>query len=203
MKKFKCTLLLFLTVLTINSYGDVIITQRQPVKICVKINNLTDYPDIVIIGINDCLAASMSKKAFIVVPDSFLVIHKACPLKLYAVKKSYFEKKGINKIKWGKDKNVIESNIIFSENVLEEIENKGEIVNSPKTDNDGNIVVWGGGGRLHTKEMIFNIAGFDDTSMIMYKTTQIDKYDKNNGGRPDSVRNFNYEGDLSKLQKGF
>ena len=201
MKKTKCTLLLLLVILTINSYGDIIMPQRQPVSVYVKINNLNDYPDIVIIGLNDCLAASNSNKAFIVEPDSFLLIHKSCPLKLYAVEKSYFEKKGIEKIKWGEDKNVRESNLIFSEKVLEETENMGEVVSSPDTaETDGVIVVWGVGRRaVHTKEMTFNIAGFDDTSMVMYKTTQIDKYHR----RSDDVRNFEYEGDLSKLRKEF
>ena len=175
MKKFKSTLLLFLAVLTINSYGDVIVPKYPPAKVYMKINNLNDYPDIVIIGVYICSVVFKSNKAFILEPDSLLEIHKSCPFKLYAVKKSYFEKKGIKKIKWEKDENVIESNLLFS----------------------GKFTPFF---PIHTVEMNFIIAGFNDTSMVMHQATHILKY---SDGRSDDVRNYDYKGDLSKLQKGF
>ncbi|MDR2037788.1 MAG: hypothetical protein LBQ60_07690 [Bacteroidales bacterium] len=176
MKKIECTLLIILAFLTANSYGDIIFTEYPQAKIRVRITNLSDFPDIVLVGCSDCMAVSKSKRAYVVQPDSCLEVHKACPLTIYAVKKDYFEKKNLKKIKWEKDQHVISSNLTVSAKTF-------DTTSLP----------------IHTVELDFNIAGFNDSIMILYQTKRVNKF---NDGR-NTVRHFDYEGDLSKLRKNF
>ncbi|MDR2037787.1 MAG: hypothetical protein LBQ60_07685 [Bacteroidales bacterium] len=178
MKKIKCILLL-LAILSVRSYGDIILTEPQSFEICINIKGLDDYPDIALIGFRDCMALwSNSKKAYVVDPNTCLGLSKSCPLTLYAVKKSYLEKKkDVNDIDLKKDKNVIKSSITIDMN-------------------DFNI----DRSSVKSMDVNFNIAGFDKTSMVLYKASQVIQY---KDGRPDSVESFEYEGDLSKLRKKF
>ena len=176
MKRLKCVFVLLFAVLSINSHGDVIIPQKLPATIYAKITNLNDYPDITLIGVNECWSIPGTKKAVIIDSDSELKIHNSCLLKFYAVKKDYLDKKDIEKIEWDKDKNVTKTNLTI----------KGKSY----TPSAG----------IFTIVLHYDIAGFDGSSVVLYKSAQVHKY---SDGRPDSKMEFKFDGDLSTLRKEF
>ena len=183
MKRVKYTLVLLLAILTVRIHGDVIIVDYSPTKICVRITNLNDYPDIEIIGLNNCFAVFSKPKVNIVDSISSLEVHKACPLTFYAVKKEYLKEKGIENINWKKDKNVRKSDIT---------------VNARKTRV--------GYPNVENLEMNFIIVGFNEKSMVMYPISQTHKF---NNGDPDEVYEFGLWSSLDsfrallKLRKTF
>ena len=162
MKRVKYILLAFLAVFTLKVYGDVIIASYSPTKICVKIDNLGEYPDMAIVGLSDCMAIFFTSKANTMDSKSSFEVPKACPLTFYAVKKDYLEKKGIGNINWKKDENVLRSGItIIAKKVR---------VSYPN---------------VETLEMNIAIRGFDGNSVVMYKKSETYKF---NDGKPDLVR---------------
>lgn len=178
MNRFRCVLLVFLFVSTCNLFGDIIPTRYTypPAEVLITIENLDEYPDIVVVGVSNCPSISGSKKAYIIEPGVSLKVHKSCPLTIYAVKKDYLEKKKLGKIKWNKDENVIISNLTVTRTTID-------------PDRAVNAI------RMH-----FRIAGFNDEEMVLYNSSLIYKY---TGGLPDVVENLEYKGDLSKLRKTF
>ena len=176
MRNLTCILLLILTVLMVRAYGNIIIVRHSPVKVCVKIENLKDYPDIVLIGLSDCFALFPKPEVEIVDSTLCLEVSKACPLTFYAVKKDYLEKNGIENINWEDDKNVKKSN---------------KTVNARTTYIDYPDV--------ETLEINFIIAGFNEKSMVMYQTSRTFKFSNN---KPDVVVEGFYPG-LESLQKSF
>ena len=181
MKKVKYALLVFLTILSISVLGDIITFPFSPTKVCVKIENLEDYPDITIIGLSNSLAVfSKPVTVNIIDSESSLEVQKALPLTFYAVKKEYLKEKGVEKINWKKDINVRKSDITINA--------KKRRLSSPN---------------VETLEIGFVIAGFNENSMVMYEKSQKSKY---NDGRPDLVQNApdtkNYP-EYQNLQKTF
>ena len=160
-RRIKCTLLLVFAIYTISVYGDIIIVEYSPNKICVRIENLKDFPDIVIVGVSDCFSVFSKPKVEIIDSSSCLKVPKTCPFTFYAVKKDYLEKNGIENINWKKDKNVRQSSIT---------------VNSKKIRIDYPNV--------ETLEITYIIAGFKNNSMVMDTKLQTYKF---NDGKPDSV----------------
>ena len=148
MKRIQYALLLLLAVLTIRVYGDIVMIDYIP-RICVKIENLNDYPDIVVIGLSDCLAASRPN-AGKVDSTAGLHVHKTCQITFYAAKKDYLEKKSIYKINWKKDKNVMKSSMTFDAKTL-------------RSD-------------IESADIYFHIAGFSEDSMIMHQIREDIKY---------------------------
>ena len=161
MKRIKYTILLFLAILTIKVYGDIIIITYTPVKVCVRIENLKDYPEIEIIGLSNCLAVFSKPKADIIDSHSCMEVHKACPLTFYAVKKDYLEKMGIENIKWKKDKNVRKSKITVNAKETRVYYQDVEIL-----------------------EINYFVVGFNKKSMVVIKTSETNKF---NNGKPDIV----------------
>jgi len=165
MKKVKYVLFGFLTILSISVYGDIIINTFSPAKVCVKIENLDDYPDLTIIGFSNSLAI-FSKPIIvnIIDSDSSLEVQKALPLTFYAVKKEYLKEKGIENIDWKRDQNVRKSDITINA--------KKRYSSSPN---------------VETFEMGFVIVGFKENTMVMYNKSQKSIF---NDGKPDSVYNL-------------
>jgi len=170
MKRVKYAIVALLVIFAVRTYGDVIIHQREhsPLKVCVKITNLKDYPDIEVIGLSDCITVFSRPKVNTFNSHLYVAVHKACPLTFYAVKKDYLKEKGIKNIHWEKDKNVRKADV--------SVDAKKTIVYYPGVE----IL------RIH-----FIIAGFDEKSMVMYKTSEINKF---NDGTPNKVIDFRYPG---------
>ena len=160
MKRIRYILLALFAIFTFRIYGDIIIKVGDPLKISVRIENPDSYPGIVIVGVNDCFAASRPE-VNVFDSSSCMEVHKACRLTFYAVKKDYLEKKKIYKINWEKDKNVMKSNTTVD-------------LNSLRSD-------------VESVDIYFYVAGFNENSMVMYKTKQITKYFYI---KPDKIDNF-------------
>ena len=121
----KSKLLLILIILATGMYGYsniILITHENPnARIMVKIENLADFPDIVIVGVNDC-RTRLSRPVANVVDSTFMEVHRACPLVFYAVRKDYLEERGINRINWRRtdsNSNVMRANITIDATRLE------------------------------------------------------------------------------------
>lgn len=170
MKRYKYALILLLAVLTIRLYADIIIVQPSPAKICAKIKNLNDFPEIVIVGYSDCLALSKSNKAFAVKSNSCLKMYKTCPLALYAVEKKYLKKIDLNKIDWHKDKNVQKLNLTINAKEFNTFD-------------------------FSSLEVDFMLERYNDTTLYLYKTQMTYKY---KAERPDSIQYFKKEVDPFK-----
>jgi len=80
--------------------------------VCVRLENLADYPNISVIGLPVKSDNSKAYSAFEFKSGEFFLIQKFCPIILCAINKEYLNAKGIGNIDWDKDKNVIKSNLI-------------------------------------------------------------------------------------------
>lgn len=165
MKRLKYLLLIPLALFTGRLHGDIIITKPTPAKICVRIKNLHEFPDMAVIGLNDCLAFQNSNKAYRVDSCSCLKINHACPLSLYALKIDYFNRIDLDKIDWEKDKNVQKLNLTV----------KAQSFNTTQ---------------YRSLEIDFNLACRHDTVFYLYKAKTTYQY-KNS--RPDLVQHFKDE----------
>ena len=163
MKRIKCTLLLVLAIFAAKVYGDIITYKSPSAKVCVRIENLKDYPDIVVVGVSDCLTVFSKPKVDIIDLNTCIEVHKACPLKFYAVKKEYLKKKRVSKINWEKDENVRKANI-----TVDAKQNDWSFYHS-------NVMIF---------ELSFSIEGFNKNSMMMFRIKTTEKF---GNGKPDHV----------------
>ena len=162
MKRVKYAIVLLLTILTVSTHGDIIIVEYSPTKICVRITNLKDYPDIEVIGVGDCKASFSKPKVYIADSTSCIEVHKACPLTFYAVKKDYLSEKGIENINWKKDKNVMKSDMTIT----------------------GKETTWHK--NVEILELNSFIIGFNENSMIMFVSSKTNKFKNGNPEEVDS-----------------
>jgi len=162
MKKFKYTILLLLIVLTTKLYGDIIIVKPTRAKICTKITNLKEFPDLKVIGVFDCVALSKSKKAFRIKNNSCIKVHKSCPVSLYVVKSDYYKQHDLDEIDWDNNKNVQKLNISIKDKYFKSSDYRSAIVE-------------------------LNLANHKDSIYYLYKSKLIYKY-KNR--RKDLVKVF-------------
>ncbi|MDD5186253.1 MAG: hypothetical protein PHS84_13415 [Paludibacter sp.] len=174
-KRLKYAILLLLAILTTKSQGDIIIA-GQPAAIHARIINLNDYPDIAVFSVWDCLAVPKPIQSNRVESGSWIRMHILCPITLYAVKNKYIENLDVKEINWKDDQNILKSNLTI----------EGTTSDLPKS--------------VRVVEIDYKIAGFNDTLMVLYKSKQVYKYGK---FQPDSVKYFDYEGDLSKIRQNF
>lgn len=175
MNTFKYFLLLLLVTFAISLHGDIIISKDSPAETYVGINNLEEYPDFEIIGCIEGFGFP-NKRLRVSKFSSWksFYLRKSCSITFYAIKKKYLNKKDINKIDWKNDKHVIKSNLKFKAKSYTMME------------------------AVRSMNIKFSIAGFIDKSIVLYKSQEICKY-KN--GKSETVNNFKYKGDLSKLKK--
>ena len=123
MKKIKIFfLLLLLVVVNVSVKGDIMPENPiLPAPIFASVKNLADYPEISLIGLQEGSILTKYQKAFELKVGSYFVIFKFLPVTLYAVKKKYLKRKGINKIDWENDKNVLKSNLIIDAKTFKEM----------------------------------------------------------------------------------
>jgi len=117
MRKF----ILFTCVLVVmNMHADVI-PPPEDTKVRVQITNLSDFPDLAIVGLHEC--SNNGKKIPTLVKDELSIqminIYTNCPKIFYVIKKEYLEKVGIDKIDWSTDKHVQQLNVIADWNGLQ------------------------------------------------------------------------------------
>jgi hypothetical protein len=175
MKKLNLLVFIFLLVFSFKTSGDVILIESPRAQICVRISNLDEFPDVALIGFSDCVSLSQSNKIYLINSISCLKVNKYCPLTILAVKKDYIKNKDITKIDWNNDKNVFKSHL--------------------KIDPDWRIEA---PESVSNIDVYFRIAGFTDSSIVLYRSLQVYKY---NNGQPDKIEDYKYNGDFSKLYK--
>ena len=178
MKRLKVAIILLLIILTTNSQGDIIITKSRTDNRH-KIINLIDYPDITAFVVyKDKNLPQFAHMGFSrVYKDAVIRKHLFCSMELFAVKNEYLKNREDKDIDWEDKKNVIKSNVTL-------------LPDSDETDVKD----------VREVEHSYNIVGFSDTAMVLYKAKKVYKY-KNK--QPDLVQYFDYEGDVSKLHQDF
>ncbi len=157
------------------SLSDIIIVQNR-VEICAKISNLDEYPNISLFAYCDCVTLFNSLKSFKINSHSCIKLNKLCPTYIYALSNDYIKDKDIKKIDLSKEKNALKSNVTIKSNSY--------MSEDP----------------IRMVELYFKIAGFTDTTIVLFKEKQIIKYSI---AKPDSIAIFKYAGDISKLKKVF
>lgn len=163
MKRFVYSLLIVFAVFLTSLHGDVIILEPEPVKICVRINNLNDFPDIVVFGLSKCTAFYRSNKIDRIKNNSCLKIHKACPLSFYVMKMDYYKQvDDLDDLDWDDDKNLQKLNLTVTAPSISKL-------------------------YLNEMEYAFNLEVHNDSIFYLYKSKMTYKY---SGPRPDSVRYF-------------
>jgi len=175
MKKANILFLLLIVVYKVGTYGNVIIVDTAtPTKICVKIANLANFPDIEIVGVASCNAVLSKPRVDIFDANTCIDVHKACHLSFYAVKKDYLKEKGIENINWKTDKNVMKSEMIVraSNYAKHHIQN------------------------VNVLEVNLIIAGFTENLMVMYVSSHTNKF---NNGKADEIQEFAYPGSSERF----
>lgn len=112
MKSLKCLLVVVFVLLAGKVQGDIITIDPNDAKISVRISNLSDFPDVTVIGYRDCVSLSKPEKVFKVDSSSSLQGSEKCPLSFYIVDSKYLKKNKLEKIDFENDKNVQKLNLI-------------------------------------------------------------------------------------------
>ncbi|WP_244603646.1 hypothetical protein [Methanococcoides sp. AM1] len=157
--------LLILSALTLNACADVPVFDTREIDRCVKIVNLDEFPEIVLVGhitgpIIQC------ENPYIISSDTCLTqYYVANDLTIYAIDKDYLEAKGLENIDLETDPNLcsFEVGVVPDINVVHE--------NDP----------------LIREEVEYSIAGFSENRLITYTSKKVSKY---NDGSPDRIETF-------------
>jgi hypothetical protein len=174
MKPIKMLLLIPGLFMTMASYGDVIISNTHFVDKCIKITNLSDYPEISLIGIIYSLQGNI-EDAYLV--NSDICLHRGyrmCKFEIFAAKNDYLADRNLIETDWTSNENAFKTSIN-----LEPYKGYVSDINP-----------------LEGIEDYYKIAGFTDTSVVLYKWKEIMQY---NNGLEDSVKTFEFNGDTQSL----
>lgn len=173
MKRLKYITILLLLFFSTRLYGDIIIVEPRTAWICSKITNLNDFPDLVVIGVMNCITFN-SKTAFRIKNNDCINAQKSCQVLLYVMKLDYFNTHDRNEIDWDNDKNVQKLNLSIKE-----------------TDFNSQ--------NFSSATIDFNLAKYKNTVYYLYKTkiTYKYKYDAKQT-KPDSVQYFKNDVDPFK-----
>jgi hypothetical protein len=174
MKRLRYSILFLLVVLTTRLHGDIIIVEPTQSKICTKITNLKDFPELVVVGLTDCVTLPKSKRTFKVKNNSCIKVHKSCPVSLYVMDLDYYKQNDLEEIEWDKDSNVQKLNISIKEKYFNSFDYSSATVD-------------------------LNLANYMDSIYYLYKSklTYKYKYDSENP-KADSVQYF--EDDVDPLK---
>jgi hypothetical protein len=176
MKIAKLFLLWFGLIIVMKASADIIVPDAHQVASYITISNLDEYPEISLIGaIYPWQGPIIS--AYVIEPNTWLARgSRMTRFEVFAVRNNYIAGKSITDIDWASDINAFPSSIDLETSL-------GWIPNSNP---------------LVTTESYFKIAGFTDSSVVMFKWKEIRKYNK---GLADSVKTFEYSGNLQSLSQ--
>lgn len=167
-------LILLLFAFCLNTKSDVIYnTDHFPPSILVSIQNMGDYPNVVLIGVRGGVVLTKANSYFTITPGLYFGIMDFATLKFYAVSKTYLDKIGIGNIDWETNEHVYKSNLIINKKAFKE--------------------------RAPLKRIMidYKIAGFKAKELVMYKSQQKFIYK----GKPELVLPFEFKGDQSILRQ--
>jgi hypothetical protein len=158
-------ILLILSAFTSSASADVLFPGTRGIDRCVKIVNLDEFPEIVLVGyitgpVIQC------ENPYIISPDEGLTkYYKANDLTIYAIEKDYLNTKGLENINLEIDPNICSYEV--------EINPDWDVVNIANP--------------LNKEEIEYSIAGFSEDRLIIYKSRQVSEY---MGGIPDRIETF-------------
>jgi hypothetical protein len=174
MRTIKLSLFISLLLISKIACGDIIVVSPKKVDVCIKISNLAEYPNIVLIEYVDHAVLLNSKRAYKIKSNDCLEGNNISSAYVYAVKKEYLVNKDIKNIDWSNDNNVLKTNLTI----------KGTSFLTNES--------------IRSVEQFYRIVGFTDTSVVLFKEKQVIKYTDD---RSDSTNTFIYKGDISKLKQ--
>jgi len=175
MKKLRFPILLLLLVICVRIHSDVLYSKPiQPAQICASVQNLSNYPNIALIGFTEGFALSKPNVVFNIKSGSYFMIQIYNPITLYAVKMEYLEKMGIHGIDWKNDKNVMKSNLTISAKSFKV---------KPL---------------IYMVKLDYRIAGFTDSTIVLYKYAQTSCF---SNGKPDLIQKYEFTRALPKLHQ--
>ncbi|WP_232221927.1 hypothetical protein [Methanococcoides burtonii] len=132
---------------------------------CVKIVNLDEFPEIVLVG-HITGPVIQCENPYIISPDECLTkFYKANELTIYAIDKAYLEAKGLENINLETDSNLCSYEV--------KINPDWDVVNIANP--------------LMKEDIEYSIAGFSEERLIIYKSRQVSEY---KAGIPDRTEIF-------------
>jgi hypothetical protein len=153
---------------------DVILYEEIELQKCVKITNLDDYPNIAFIAFKEFVNLD-NHDAYIIKSNTCLEKKSSQEkLTIYAVNKDYLKNKDVKKIDWSKEKKCAKSTI-----------NIDPIKLTIKS-----------GDPIEGFEEHFNIVGFKDNTIVMYKWKDVKVY---GFWRKNQVTQYEFKGDRNGL----
>jgi hypothetical protein len=165
MKRLKYILILLLAVNSAGLHADIIMIENPKAMIYSRITNLNDFPDVVVVGVTDCVTLN-TRKASRINHNQFIEVQKPCTVSLYVMKSDYFNNNKLDKIDWDNDKNVQKLNLSLSER-----------------DFNSNTFI--------SATVDFNLANHQDSVYYLYRTEMAYKYKiDSRRTKPDSVLHF-------------
>jgi len=173
MKSYKLLFLMFFLFIGRIVNADVIPLEHHWVNKCIKITNINDYADITLLGY--IIRDYATNSTYVITSvDCLVKEYKYNGLNIYAVNKSYLTGKDLNSIDWTKDKHAVKTTIPI------------DCYEPPLPDSIP----------VTSIEEYYNIAGFKTDSVVVYKWKSVYKF---SNGRADSINNYTYKGDATKL----
>jgi hypothetical protein len=176
MKTYSQLLMIIFLLIGRTASADIIPENSHYVTMCVKITNLEEYPEISLLGYVKSFGGSHFLTYEVLSSNCLSKGYKFYTLELYAVPKTYLIGKDTSELDLPNDKNAVITNIQINPYY-------GYINNSNP---------------LISVEQYYKIVGFTESSVIIYKWQEINKY---NNGQKDQVKTFDYTGDISILSQ--
>jgi hypothetical protein len=174
MKTYKRYLFIVFCFVCRNASCDIIPPNSHYVNKCVVITNVTDYPDISLLGVT---TSEAQDEIYLIGPATCLWIwNKVNCLAIFGVRNSYLEGKDITQINWFKDKHAFRTNIL--------IDPRGEYADNSNL--------------IYSIYQYYKIVGFTDSSVEIYKYKEVDYFCN---GRIAVSSTGKYAGDSTKLSQ--
>jgi hypothetical protein len=174
MKTSKLCLFIVLCLGSRDATCDIIPPNSHFVNKCVVISNVTDYPDISLVGVT---TSEAQDEIYLIGPATCLwKWNKVTCLAIFGVRNSYLEGKDISQINWFKDRHAFRTNII--------IEPRGEYADNSNL--------------IYSIYQYYKIVGFTDSSVEIYKYREVDYFCN---GRIAVSSSGKYAGDSTKLSQ--
>ncbi|MDA0525638.1 hypothetical protein [Methanococcoides alaskense] len=158
-------ILLILSTFTSSACADVLFPGTRGLDRCVKIVNLDEFPEIVLVG-HITGPVIQCENPYIISPDKCLTkFYKANELTIYAIDKAYLEAKGLENIDLESDPNLCSYEV--------EIDPDWYVVNEENP--------------FIREDIEYSIAGFSEDKLIIYTSRKVSEY---KAGIPDRTETF-------------
>ncbi|MEZ5335281.1 MAG: hypothetical protein R2741_08615 [Methanolobus sp.] len=154
--KTKISILLFIIILIsiVPAQADIMTPGMKSIDRCVKIANLNEFPDIVLIGYISG-PVIQGENPYIITSNTCLTqFYKANDLTIYAIEKNYLDRVGIENINFETDSRILRY--------------KMEIDPDSRTIGIANP--------LDSEDIYYSIAGFTEEGLVLYESKRVSSY---------------------------